>query len=46
MILLFCLVRLAKSQATKVLLLIAFGVLSVLLRQIIGTGSARCLLGG
>ena len=43
MLLLFRLVLLAKSQANKVLLLIAFGVLSVL-RQIMGTGSAQCLL--
>ena len=45
MILILCLVRLAKSQANKVLLLIAFGVLSGLLRQIMGTRSAQCLLG-
>ena len=45
MVLLFCLVRLAKSQANKVLLLIALAVLSGLLRQIMGTRSAQCLLG-
>ncbi len=44
MILLFRIIPLAKSQANKDLLLIAFGVLSGL-RQIMGTGSAQCLLG-
>ena len=44
MILLFCLVLLAKSQANKVLLLITFGVLSGRLRQIMDTGSTHTSL--